>query len=299
MNPTAVQQADEEFYKNHPELVDSVTGARTPLTLDPKDKALREEWWKDYKAADQADKQGIPACDVGGVLAPCPPPTTTTTPAPPPTTTTTPPPKSCKVDVRANKLSALGYYHMFVVYTDEDGNEFYLRGGPSGGGPGGSSGLSSELSGGSSDSASVKSSGSASDSSQSTSESSGSDSSQSDSSQPSGSNPSASSDSSPGGAGDGGPWGYIGVKYGPYTPGTIDWDPGAKSVTVANGPGICGKYSDLTKAFDGVEASKTRYNPLGPNSNSTVFSALKKVGITPQRPDDVWAPGYDTPISIP
>ncbi|MFN0101686.1 MAG: hypothetical protein ACKV2U_06295 [Bryobacteraceae bacterium] len=117
------------------------------------------------------------------------------------------------------------------------------------------------------------------------------------SSQPSGSNPSGSSESS--GSGGGGPFGYIVTEYGEYKPGTIDWDPGAKTVTVQSGSGTCGKYDDLKKAFDGVTASKTRYNPLSPNSNSTVFSAVKKVGITPKRPDEVWAPGYDTPISIP
>jgi hypothetical protein len=298
MNLAATKAADDQLYKNHPDLVDPVTGARRPLTMDPKDKALRDEWWKDYKAADQASKQGFAPCDVGGVLVPCPVgplPAASLTPAAPPAPG--PPPPSCKVEVRANKLSTLGYYHMFVVYTDETGKEYYLRGGPSAAGPG-SSGLSSELSGGSSHSSSVKSSGSSSGSSQSSGSSHSSNSSQSsDSSQPSGSNPSSSSDSS--GGGGGGPFGYIVTEYGEYKPGTIDWDPGAKAGTVESGPGTCGKYNDLKKAFDGVTASKSRYNPVGPNSNSTVFSALKKVGITPRRPDDIWAPGYDTPISIP
>jgi hypothetical protein len=89
------------------------------------------------------------------------------------------------------------------------------------------------------------------------------------------------------------------TQYGEYVPNTIDWDPNAVAVTVASGPDICGKYDDLKKAFDGVTASRTRYNPLSTNSNATVFSALTKVGITPQRPNDVWAPGYDTPILIP
>jgi hypothetical protein len=309
MNPQAIKQADDQFYKNHPDRVDPVTGARKPLTMDEKDKSLRDEWWKDYKAADEASKMGFAVCDVGGVLAPCPdalpgpPPAPAAAPAPLPK----PAPPSCSVEVRANKLSTLGYYHMFVVYTDETGKQYYFRGGPSAGGPG-SSGLSSELSGGSSHTGSVKSSASSSESSQSSSQSSQSpDSSQSSSSdssgssrpsQPSGSNPSSSSDSS-GGGGGGGPFGYIVTQYGEYKPGTIDWDPGAKAVTVESSPGTCGKYDDLKKAFDGVAASKTRYNPLGPNSNSTVFSALKNVGIAPQLPDDVWAPGYDTPIDIP
>jgi hypothetical protein len=173
-----------------------------------------------------------------------------------------PPPPSCKVEVRANKLSDLGYYHMFIVFTDATGKEYYLRGGPSAGGPG-SSGLSSQLGGGSSQ-------------------------------EPSGSNASNSSD----GGGAGGSWGYIVTEYGEYKPGTIDWDPGAKSTTVDSGPATCGKLSALQNAFDGITASKTPYNPLGPNSNSSVFSALRRVGISPAAPAGVWAPGANIPISI-
>jgi hypothetical protein len=155
---------------------------------------------------------------------------------------------------------------MFIVFTDANGKEYYLRGGPSGKGPASSSGLSSELSGGSSQGSS-------------------------------GSNSSASSDSSSGGVA-GGPWGYIASEYGEYKPGTIDWDPGAKATTVDSGPATCGKYEALKRAFDAIAASKTRYNPLGPNSNSCVFTALQKVGITPQAPGGVWAPGADVPIDI-
>ncbi len=73
MNQKALKQADDQFYKNHPEFVDKVTGARTPLKMSD-DKALRDEWWKDYKAADEASKKGLSVCVVGGVLVVCPPP---------------------------------------------------------------------------------------------------------------------------------------------------------------------------------------------------------------------------------
>lgn len=177
-----------------------------------------------------------------------------------------PPPPSCKIEVRANQLSPLGYYHMFIVFTDANGKEFYLRGGPSGSGPASSSGLSSGLSGGSSQGSS-------------------------------GSNSSASSDASSGGA-PGGSWGYIATQYGEYKPGTIDWDPGAKAITLENSPSTCPKYEALKQTFDAITASKTSYNPLGPNSNSCVFTALRKVGITPAEPGGVWAPGADVPIDI-
>jgi hypothetical protein len=300
VNPVAVQQADDQFYKRHPELVDAKTGNRRPLTMKPSDAALRREWMQIYKTADEADKKGLGICDVGGVIAPCAPPPAPAAPPPPPAPAPSPPP-SCTVEVRAVKLSPLGYYHMFIVFTDGTGKQYYLRGGPGGAGPASRSGLSSELSGGSSESGSIKSSNStsgSSDSSKSFDSSRSSGSSESDSSKsPSGSNPSTSSDSS-GDGGSAGPYGFIATEYGEYKPGTIDWDPGAKATVVDSGPGACAKYDDLKKQFDEIAASKTRYNPLGPNSNSCVFTALTNVGITPKAPDDVWVPGNDTPINV-
>lgn len=187
-------------------------------------------------------------------------------------------PKPCKIEIRANELNQLlGYYHLFIVFTDSSGVEYYFRGGPSAEGPGGSSGLSSELSGGSSHSSSAGSSDA------STSGNSG-----------SGSNPSASSDS-----GGGGPWGDIVTVYGLYEPDTIDWDPSAKSVEIASGVDACSKFEALQRQMDLITASHTRYNPLGPNSNSVVFTAIRNVGLTPQEPAGVWAPGARTHIDVP
>ncbi len=276
MNPHAVKAADEQFYKTHPELVDPVTHRRRPLSMDPKDAKLRAEWMASYKAADDAEKNGFTTCEVGGVVAPCP---LAALPASAPPALAPPPPVSCTVEIRANKLSPLGYYHMFIVFTDGARKQFYLRGGPSPSAPIGSGASSSELSGGSSNAGSR----------------SGSESVASGSSQGSGSNPSASSDSS--GGGGGGPFGNIVTRYGEYLPGTIDWDPGAKATTVESGPGSCGRYAELQAQMDAISASKTRYNPLGPNSNSTVFTALNNVGISPKAPDDVWVPGSGMPIT--
>lgn len=42
-------------------------------------------------------------------------------------------PANCKVDVRATKITATGslpIYHLFVIYTDPAGDEYYYRGGP-------------------------------------------------------------------------------------------------------------------------------------------------------------------------
>ncbi|HXN47412.1 MAG TPA: hypothetical protein VN893_12275 [Bryobacteraceae bacterium] len=270
MNWNAVGQTDDLFYQRHPELVDPANGKRKPLTMDPKDRALRAEWMAMYKGADAADKAGFQACDVGGTVQACPSAAPPASP-PPPVPVAAPPPPKCTVAVRALKLSPLGFYHLSILFTDSTGKEFYLRGGPGAGGVG-LSASSGELSGGSSRGSSDSSSGS-------------------------GSNPSASSDSSR--DDDKGPYGNIATKYGEYLPHTIDYDTSAPSVTVMSGPDACGKYAELQAQMDAIAASNTRYNPLGPNSNSTVFTALKNVGITPKLPDDVWAPGKDTTIDVP
>jgi hypothetical protein len=186
----------------------------------------------------------------------------------------------CSVEVRAKELQSIGplsWSHLFIIFTDSDGKQYVYRGGPQGNGPGGS-GVLGELSGGSSQNASDASSKA------STSGHSG-----------SGSNPASSGDRQAGG-----PYGYIQTNVEEYdftrddkgklVP-PIDWDPNAKSVTVASGHDAC-KYKDaLKQQMEEIQDAHIRYSPLGPNSNTTVFTALKNVGIKPRAPDGVWAPG--------
>lgn len=184
-------------------------------------------------------------------------------------------PASCKIQVRATELnSTLGYSHLYLVYTDAEGKEHYARGGPSAGGPGSSSGVSGQLSGGSSHNSSAN----------------GSNSSTSGGSA-SGSNPSTSGKR-------GGPYGHIVTESGLYEEGTIDWDPNAKSVDVLTGADACKKWEEIEKQMIAINDSKTAYSPLGPNSNSTVYTALKNVGIKPAVPSGVWAPGKDVSIKV-
>jgi hypothetical protein len=259
MNPAAVKKADAKFHAAHPEL-----GGRQ-LTMAPGDRGLRAEWMQMYKAEDAAEKAGFGPCPVGNPVLPCGPVAV----APAPTPTPAPPPKPvCSIEVRANQLnSTLDYYHLFIVFTNGAGEQFYLRGGPSAGG----GRVASEMSGGSSNASSACSSGS-------------------------GSNPSASSDSSDDTAG--GPFGAIATQYGKYEPGTIDWDPAAKSVTIKKDEDACALDSALIAQMDAIAASGTRYNPLGPNSNTTVFQALKNLGLAPVTPAGVWAPGKDQEIKV-
>lgn len=172
---------------------------------------------------------------------------------------------SCKLEVRAIELGSVfrkPYYHLFIIFIDKNGTEYYLRGGPSG--QPGRSGSSSGLSGGSSHSSSRNSSAS-------------------------GSNPSDSSSDSP--------YGYITTEYGQYLPGTIDYDPQAKSIQVASCTESCSLYQKLIEEMKKVNNAHIHYNPLGSNSNSVVFTTLKNIGVIPKLPENVWAPGHDTPIS--
>ena len=57
---------------NHP-----ITGKRQPLSMDPKDAKHRAEWMKSYKVADEADKKGFTACNVGVQLTVFPATTST------------------------------------------------------------------------------------------------------------------------------------------------------------------------------------------------------------------------------
>lgn len=193
--------------------------------------------------------------------------------------------KSCKVEVAANRLGGIGaldYHHLFILFTASDGTQTGLRGGPSGNGDfgssqsSGSSGSSPELSGGSSHS------GSASSSDRASSGSSG-----------SGSNSSSSTDGE-----DGGPYGYIKTQYGAYTPEFVDYEEKVPTVTICEGPGACALLTHMKNEIDAIGASKVRYSPLGPNSNSTVYTVLRNVGLEPDVPKGVWAPGARTHIGI-
>jgi len=171
------------------------------------------------------------------------------------------------IEVRTNVIGnapIVGEYsHAFIVYTNSEGEEFYLRGGPDGGG-GSSSRPISDVTGGST-------------------------------ANPGGSSGSSNGSSNPSRSGDlssGRPFGNIDTEYGPYVPGTIDWNPNADSVVVARGEDLSGVYEQLKDQMDKIEDADIRYSPLGPNSNSTVATALDNVGIEPQLPAGVNAPGF-------
>jgi hypothetical protein len=178
----------------------------------------------------------------------------------------------CKIEVAGNKIGhapIMGdYYHLHIIFTDANGKQWGMRGGPSA--SPGASGSSADLSGGSSRAGSRASSGT-------------------------GSN---SADSSTGGSG---PFGYIKTDVAPYDAEFIDYPQDGETlpkITVAEGDDICEKFDELKTQMSAIDASQTRYSPLGPNSNSTVFTALSNVGVQPKAPSGVWAPGATDTINL-
>lgn len=195
---------------------------------------------------------------------------------------------NCKVEVRSLPVAGGAFHarHLFIITTDASGTEYVLRGGPS------KNNVPmpvSQLSGNSSQIGSQESSGSGSNPSASDSDSSGSKSTGSNSL---GSNLSDSD--------DGGVYGTIYAKdYGKYAPGVQDWYPDAERISVAEGPGWCNARERLATEMDSITAAKIPYRPLGPNSNSTVFTALKNIGIEPKVPEGIWAPGASQYLETP
>lgn len=199
---------------------------------------------------------------------------------------TTPRPEEPFIEVRANKLGQLGqaeWYHLYVVYHDGKGNQCFLRGGPSTH-PGGDTGRNiSELSGGASNSASVQTSASLTFGF----------------SRGSGSNPASLSDKQPNG-----PYGSIQteVRWLDNQPGSrlpIDYHPEHnvyKSIVAARGPECEHKFRMMCDAMIRIEATNTRYSPLGPNSNTCVTTSLRAAGIDSKLPEGVIAPGAEQHI---
>jgi hypothetical protein len=190
------------------------------------------------------------------------------------------------IEVRANKLGQLGnaeWYHLYAVYHDGKGNECFLRGGPSDRPATGLTGSLSEISGGASNSASVQST----------------QASTLGVSHGSGSNPVSASDKTPDG-----PFGSIKTetRWLDTSPGAklpVDYHPDNnvyKSVVVARGPGCEQQFRTMCDEVAKIEATGTRYSPLGPNSNTTVTTALRNANIEPKLPEGVIAPGAEQHI---
>ncbi len=78
--------------------------------------------------------------------------------------------------------------------------------------------------------------------------------------------------------------GYQGIstKFGEYLPGTVDWSPGAPSVTVMDGPAACDKGRCFARELENIGC--VPYHPLGPNSNTVVSTLMNKCNVPRRKP---------------
>lgn len=81
--------------------------------------------------------------------------------------------------------------------------------------------------------------------------------------------------------------------WGPYVPGSIDYNPLAKSVTAAIGYQEA-SYEKMVAACRTITFMGIGYRPTGPNSNTVARTLLSVLGVPPKKPD-VLAPGWDFP----
>jgi RHS repeat-associated protein len=174
-----------------------------------------------------------------------------------------------KIKIHYNRLGNIGgknYYHTYLTITDNNGAQYYFRGGPSKGGPsGGSSGqLSSGLGGLTSGSSKSKCSNSSN---------------------------STSPGAGPGGNDQTGPWGSIQTVSGPYLPRTVDYNPGNLNSVVVDDALPAAYYMDRLEAFgQKINDSNIPYNPFGNNSNTVAYQAIGALGLSHPAPVG-WTPG--------
>lgn len=191
----------------------------------------------------------------------------------------------CKLDLHFTRLGP-GYYHSYIVVTDTNGTQTYYRAGPSNGGPGNgsvrgtagavgsASGTTGMVVGGSTPSPGGAVAGGIS---------------------------SGATGVVAGGASaktsSGGNWGPISAQSGPYNNTSIDWDPKSIVITVVNDGKKCDCDKMLQNYINAVNAAAVHYDPLGPNSNSFAFEALKYIGLNAPQ-NGPMAPGSDNWVII-
>lgn len=94
--------------------------------------------------------------------------------------------------------------------------------------------------------------------------------------------------------GPGGPDGTIKGTSGEYTSGTIDWDPDARSVTVAEGDPALDAGDCFDSELTRIENTRTPYQNTGPNSNTVAKTLISKCGFPIEKPVNI-APGWGDP----
>ena len=88
-----------------------------------------------------------------------------------------------------------------------------------------------------------------------------------------------------------GPYGVITFSSGPYEPGSVDFDPVAENVTIADGAAAAPLWDKLQKTAQTLQEEKIPYDPVGKGANWALMEALQRCGVQPSLPPQRWAPG--------
>jgi hypothetical protein len=90
-------------------------------------------------------------------------------------------------------------------------------------------------------------------------------------------------------------FGRVVAESGPYTPDSIDFDPNAEVIYQANlNPADVSRVKNsLNNQMNAVNEANINYFPTGPNSNSTVGTAMRNLGVNLQIPNGMWVPGVE------
>lgn len=88
-----------------------------------------------------------------------------------------------------------------------------------------------------------------------------------------------------------GPYGVITFSSGSYEPGSIDFDPAAANVTLAEGAAAAQLWVKVQKAAQALQEEEIPYDPVGKGANWALMEALKRGGVQPALPQKRWAPG--------
>jgi Domain of unknown function (DUF4157) len=91
-----------------------------------------------------------------------------------------------------------------------------------------------------------------------------------------------------------GAYGTIVSTHGAYLADTVDWSPGAPSVTVMSGAACHGKGACFAAELNRIDGTRTPYVPTGPNSNTVARTILAGCGVPQSKPVAI-APGWNSP----
>jgi hypothetical protein len=94
-------------------------------------------------------------------------------------------------------------------------------------------------------------------------------------------------------------FGKLVTEHGKFTKDSIDYQADSVRVYKANldPKDVAGVKSNLVNQMNAIEGAKINYFPTGPNSNSTVGTAMRNLGTKNiQFPNGMWVPGFENQL---